>query len=187
MYKDQAVFQTTNPALVIIDVDSAQPLPGKSLSPKSGIASNITNLLEHWQRRNLPVYHVRPPTNGDQAMSLVAESATCKPRLLGNNEHLLDKRDHSAFLGTSLRSSLKSKDTTEIVICGAYTNNAIDTTVRVAAEFGYTVYVPHDATSAQDLSLLTGKQATANDVHWMFLSNLDGDYCTVCRTEDLLG
>ena len=157
------------------------------LSAKSTIATNIHSLLIHWQRHNLPVYHVRPPQPHQDDPPPAAEPQSGNPRLLGNNEHLLDKRDHSAFLGTPLRSSLKSKDITELVICGAYTNNAIDTTVRVAAEFGYMVYVPHDATTAQALTLLTGKQAAATEVHWMFLSNLDGDYCTVCSADELVG
>ncbi len=96
------------------------------------------------------------------------------------------KSENCAFIGTGLGQWLKDRGVSELVVCGVLTNNSVDATVRVAAGKGYRVFLPSDATAAFPLRRLDGKFVAAEDVHWIFLSNLNGEYCEVCTVSGLL-
>lgn len=57
-------------------------------------------------------------------------------------EHIFDCNNYDALSNEKLRSSLKKGGIETLVVSGAYTSRAIDTTVRSAATKGYNVFVP---------------------------------------------
>lgn len=64
------------------------------------------------------------------------------------DEVVLDRIRMSAFHGTPLDVMLRNLGITELVVVGAWTNMAVEHTVRDAADFGYAVTVVSDATSS---------------------------------------
>ena len=95
-------------------------------------------------------------------------------------------RKNCAFIATDLEQVLREKQVSELVVCGVLVNNSVDATVRVAAALGFQVYLPSDATAAFAMDALNGKHYSAEDVHWISLSTLDGEYARVVHSGDVL-
>lgn len=74
-----------------------------------------------------------------------------------DGERIFDKRFNSAFRETELKKYLDSKGIKNIILAGMQTEYCIDTTCRVAFEYGYKVIIPHNTTTTFDNSFITGK------------------------------
>ena len=62
-------------------------------------------------------------------------------------ERVFDKRFGSAFRQTGLREYLAEREISRLVVCGMQTEYCIDTSVKVAFEFGYDVVIPAGGTT----------------------------------------
>ena len=71
-------------------------------------------------------------------------------------ERIFDKRFGSAFRQTGLRDYLENRGVERLVVCGMQTEYCIDTSVKVAFEFGYTVIIPASATTTYSNPFLSG-------------------------------
>ncbi|GLY08774.1 cysteine hydrolase [Actinoplanes sp. NBRC 101535] len=65
-----------------------------------------------------------------------------------DGEVVLDRIRMNAFGGTSLDIMLRNLGVTKLVVAGAWTNMAVEHTVREAADHGYEVTIVSDATSS---------------------------------------
>lgn len=65
-------------------------------------------------------------------------------------ERVVRKRFNSAFRGTDLRSLLDHRGVRSLIVVGLQTEYCVDTTVRVAFEFGYRVIVPEGTNTTLD-------------------------------------
>ena len=65
-----------------------------------------------------------------------------------DGEIVLDRIRMNAFGGTSLDIMLRNLGVTHVLVIGAWTNMAVEHTVREAADHGYEVTVVSDATSS---------------------------------------
>ncbi|OZG73927.1 hypothetical protein BTA51_09090 [Hahella sp. CCB-MM4] len=182
------MFHSSQPALILIDVQVA--IDSYSEHPRNhpDAEQKMHQLLQLWRERELPVFHVRhaskfpgSPYHPDKA------SHAFKPEVAPlDSESIVTKSENSAFIGTNLNCLLKSQGISELVICGVLTNNSVDATARVAAGYGYTCYLVSDAMAACGMTLLSGDVVEAEKVHEIFLSNLHGEYGTVCYSGDIL-
>lgn len=77
------------------------------------------------------------------------------------NERIFDKRFNSAFRKTGLHEYLKERDISRLIVCGMQTEYCIDTSVKVAFEHGYDVFVPAGATTTYDNPFLSGAKIVA--------------------------
>ncbi len=185
---NQDLFISGNPALVIIDVQDAIDCYSDYSRNNPDAERVIAALLTVWRDRGLPVIHIRHaskfenspyhPTSHHFSFKYEAEPLAEEP--------VITKQENCAFIGTGLESLLRDQEISEMVVCGVLSNNSLDATVRVASGLGFRVMVPDDASAAFAMDLLNGKQLSAEDVHWTFLSNLHGEYCHVCDSLDLL-
>jgi len=66
------------------------------------------------------------------------------------------------------------------------TNNSVEATVRMAGNLGFDTYLVEDATFTFGRQDWRGTWRTADEVHALSLANLDGEYCTVVRTSEIL-
>ncbi|MBB5211730.1 cysteine hydrolase family protein [Microbulbifer hydrolyticus] len=182
------MFSSSRPALVIIDVQQAIDHFDSGYRNNPDAEKVIAKILGQWRDADLPIAHVRhaskftesPYHPGSPYFEFKADA------IPEQREKVFTKSENCAFIGTELDNWLVDQGVTEVVICGVLTNNSVDATVRVAAGLGYDVYVPAEATAAFPLNRLDGKYVAAEDVHWIFLSNLDGEYCRVCSADKLL-
>jgi len=175
-------------ALMIIDVQKGldNPLLGDRNNPQA--ESNIARLLADWRDRKYPVIHIqhnsvepgsllRPDSPGnaikEEAMPLVGEKLICKTV-------------NSAFIGTELEDYLHSQGIESLVVAGLTTDHCVSTTVRMASNLGFEVTLVSDATATFERNGCNGENYSAEDIHNINLACLNGEFCIVRSTGDVL-
>ncbi|WP_020409601.1 cysteine hydrolase family protein [Hahella ganghwensis] len=182
------MFQSAQPALVVIDVQQA--IDCYSVLPRNNPDAEqvMSRLLQAWRHHDLPVIHVRHASRFvESPYHPDSQTYTFKPEVSPlAGETIITKNENSAFIGTSLDDQLRALGITELVVSGVLTNNSVDATVRVAAGNGYRCFLVRDAMAACGMALLNGDTLDADLVHEIFLSNLHDEYGQVCRSGDVL-
>ena len=73
-----------------------------------------------------------------------------------------------------------------LVIAGVITNNSVEATVRMAGNLGFAAWLVEDACFTFGRKDWNGIPRSAQEVHALSLANLDGEYCTVTKTDAVL-
>lgn len=145
-------------------------------------------LLEAWRRSHRPVYHIRhDSTEAGSHYRPGQPGHEFKPEarpLAG--EAVVAKQTNSAFLGTDLEARLRTAQQTLLVVVGVITNNSVEATVRMAGNLGFDTFLVEDGCFTFARRDWNGQVRTASEVHAMSLANMDGEYCTVTRTSEVL-
>ena len=175
-------------ALVIVNVQKAIDCYSENKRNNLAAEKNIALLLAYWRCHNLPVFHVRHSSKFasspyHQSSANYEFKFEVSPL---ESETIITKQENCAFLNTNLEKLLKQQGIKQLVVCGVLINNSVDVTVRVASGLGFKVVLPSDATAAFAIDGLNGKYYPADDVHWLFLTNLDTEYCEVSNTNHVI-
>ncbi len=178
----------TNTALIIIDVQEAfdEPRWGHRNNPDA--EANVARLLEAWRKAGRPVFHVRhlnsapgssfhPDAPGSRIKALVCPL---------EGEPVIEKVVNSAFIGTDLEERLRRGGITSVVITGLTTNHCVETTARMAGNFGFDTFFVSDATATFDRVGPDGVRHAAEDIQAMTLSNLNEEFATIVTTDEAL-
>jgi nicotinamidase-related amidase len=175
-------------ALIAIDLQKAidHPSWGERNNPEA--ERNVAALLDAWRASGRPVYHIRhdsrePDSHYRPGQPGHAFKPVTQPV---EGEAVIGKRTNSAFIGTDLESRLRAGGQTVLVIAGVITNNSVEATVRMAGNLGFETYLVEDAAFTFGRRDWHGRWRTADEVHAMSLANLDGEYCAVVRTREVL-
>jgi nicotinamidase-related amidase len=175
-------------ALLVIDVQKGldEPRLGRRNNPAA--EANMAALLAAWRERGLPVVHVHHDS--------VEPNSPLRPGLPGNEvkdevrplpaEALFRKSVNSAFIGTGLEDYLKRQGLTSLVVVGLTTEHCVSTSVRMAANLGFGVTLVDDATAAFEHRDRDGEIHSADAVHRVNVASLDGEFCAVRSTAELL-
>ena len=177
-----------NAALIVIDLQKAIDNPSWGERNNPDAEKHVAALLKAWRSTNRPIYHIRHDST---------EAAShYRPGQPGNDfkpeaqpaagETVIVKRTNSAFIGTDLESRLRQANHTLLVVVGVITNNSVEATVRMAGNLGFDTFLVEDATFTFGRKDWHGTWRTAEEVHAMSLANLDGEYCFVVRTNEIL-
>ena len=180
-----------NTALLVIDVQKAidDPVWSKE-GPRNNLGAerNMARLLDHWRARAHPIFHIRhdsvkpvSPYRPDRAGN--AFKAEVTPL---DGEPIIPKTTNNAFIKTDLEQRLRHAGIDTLVIAGVITNNSVEATVRMAGNLGFNTYLVKDATFTFARRDYRGILRSAEDVHAMSLANMDGEYCKVVSTDELL-
>ena len=178
-------------ALLVIDMQKAIDDPSWS---KDGPRNNpdaepaALRLMEAWRAGGRPIYHVRHDS--------LDPHSTYRPGQPGNafkpgfeprdGEDVIAKHTGSAFSGTSLEATLRSRGHLDLVVAGVITNNSVESTVRHAGTLGFRVTVAEDACFTFGRRDWKGVLRSAEEVHSMSLANLDGEYCRVATVAEVM-
>ena len=100
-------------------------------------------------------------------------------------ETVIIKNFPNSFLETGLESKLRENGVTKVVIIGMMTHMCIDATVRAAVDLGFEAVLIEDACATRDLSY-GNKTVPAEQVHYAFVSALNGMYANVTSTDAFL-
>jgi nicotinamidase-related amidase len=176
-------------ALLLIDIQNDYfPGGAMELVGPAQAAAQASRLLNHFREQSLPIFHVQhlatragatffiPGTAGSSIHETVSPSA---------DEPVITKHFPNSFRGTALLEALRASNVTKLVIAGMMTHMCVDTTVRAAADFGYSCSLAHDACATKDLSF-NGSLVGAENVQLAYLGALDGSFATVLSTAELL-
>ena len=175
-------------ALIVIDLQKAidHPSWGERNNPEA--EKNIAALLAAWRISRRPIYHIRHDS--------IEAASHYRPGQPGNDfkpeaqplpgETVLVKRTNSAFIGTGLEAMLRAAQQNMLLVIGVITNNSVEATVRMAGNLGFDTFLVEDACFTFGRADWTGQFRSAAEVHAMSLANLDGEYCTVATTAEVL-
>jgi nicotinamidase-related amidase len=175
-------------ALLVIDVQKAIDHPSWGVRNNPQAESNIAALLAAWRASGGPIYHVRHDSSEPQSTYRPGQPGhDFKPEALPlAGEPVIAKRTNSAFIGTDLEAQLRAAGIATLVVAGVITNNSVEATVRMAGNLGFATFLVEDAAFTFGRKDWNGDWRSASEVHAMSLANMDGEYCTVTRTADVL-
>ena len=175
-------------ALIVIDVQKAIDHSSWGERNNPDAEQNIGALIAGWRSTHRPIYHIRHDS--------IEPDSHYRPGQPGNDfkpdvrplaqETIVVKTTNSAFIGTGLEAMLSAANLGILVVTGVITNNSVEATVRMAGNLGFETYLVEDACFTFGRRDWKGRWRTAEAVHSMSLANLDGEYCSVVRTGQVL-
>jgi len=169
-------------ALLLIDLQNDY-FPGGSmeLTDAEAAVATAATVLSDCRRLHIPVFHVQhissrpgatfflPGTPGAEIHPLVAPLP---------GEPVIVKDTPNSFRGTDLLERLRAADIDTLVVCGMMTHMCVDTTVRAAFDYGFTVQLVADACATRPLTY-EGVEVPAEQVQTAFLVALHGLFARV--------
>jgi nicotinamidase-related amidase len=180
----------TKTALVVIDVQRAfdqWEAAGKRRNNPDAVA-RIADLLAAFRERGAPIFHIRH--QGTKPASSFLPDGTGYPvkdeARERDGEPVIVKRVNSAFIGTDLERRLRDAGITTLVICGATTNHCVETSTRMAGNLGFDTRLVRDATWTFDRTGPDGDVHSAEAIHAMTLSNLNGEFARIVTASEAM-
>ena len=174
-----------SPALILIDLQLA--IDDVSWGQRNNLdaESNVCRLLQRWRSEQWPIFHIRHDSQEPGSLYRPGQPLHAFQPETGPlpGETVLGKTTCSAFLSTDLADRVRGLP---LVVVGVITNNSVESTVRSAGDLGFAVTLAHDACFTFARRDWFGVERTADEVHAMSLSNLDGEYCRVLSTSEIL-
>jgi len=190
-------------ALIVIDVqESFRQRPLWATLNNPALVGNVRRLVEAARAGGevvVWVLHAEPDSGGlfDPANGFVRVLDELEP---AKGEAVVTKTSHNAFTTTNLQQMLTAAGVGSVTVCGIRTEQCVETTARVASDFGYEVTyltdatgtfpVPHwDAPADQTVEELLADPRTlaAADVVTRTEYALAGRFATVRSVDDYLG
>ncbi|MEM7083928.1 MAG: cysteine hydrolase family protein [Pseudomonadota bacterium] len=175
-------------ALLLIDVQQGllDAAYGQRNNPQA--EQQMRALLEHWRHQKWPVFHVQhcstephSPLRPDQpGVAFQPQTAPI------DGEPVFQKNVNSAFIGTTLEATLREQNLDCLVVVGLTTDHCVSTSVRMAANRGFRVFLVGDATATFERVGPDGRHYAADTMHAVNLASLHGEFCTVVSTEGVL-
>jgi nicotinamidase-related amidase len=179
---------TTFPTLIIIDMQNcmASPEAGQRNNPQA--ETNIASLLAAWRAARAPIVHVRHISrNPGSGFAPGQPGAAFQPPFQPlPHEHVVEKNVPDAFINTGLERWLRMRGIETLVMAGVSTNISVEDSARSAGNLGFATTVVSDATFTFARRDHEGRERSADEVHAMSLSNLDGEYAAIADTRSLL-
>jgi nicotinamidase-related amidase len=190
-------------ALIVIDMqESFRVRPLWKTLHNPALLANVHRLVDAARRRGDEVVWVLhaeegsgdefDPANGH--VRLIDEFESDK------DEPIIVKSSHNAFSTTNLQQVLTTRGVGSVTVCGIRTEQCVETTARVASDFGYAVTFVTDATGSfpiphwdapdplsVDELLADPRTLAAADVVARTEYALAGRFATVTTTDAYLG
>lgn len=150
--------------------------------------NHIKELISEWRMRNFPLIHIKhnslnpnsPLHPNQMGNSLKDESKPLK------DEKQFTKTVNSAFIGTDLEKYLNEQKIRHLVCVGFTTDHCVSTSVRMAANLGFSVITVSDATVAFNKVSYDGIHYNAEKIHTIHLASLNGEFCDIKTTDQVI-
>lgn len=151
-------------------------------------AEKARELLVHFRKNGMPVFHVWHECTGANATFFIKDTdgidihRSVEPL---PEEETIHKFFPNSFRETDLGSRLERKGIESLVIAGMMSHMCITSTTRAAADFGYACTVAHDACATKALSF-GGVDVPASMVHAASMAALQRAFADVKPAADIL-
>lgn len=172
--------------LILVDIQNDYFNGGKHelINPEQ-TAMQAKKILTFSRGQGWPIYHVRHISINPGADFFIPDTTGAdfyKETSPLDGEEIIIKHRPDSFLGTSLKEKLEGKGIDALVVCGMMTHMCIDTTVRAAANYGYSVTLIEDACATRDLEW-GGTIVSAEQVQNAYMAALDGSFANVVKAD----
>ena len=148
LYQRKVMFNKDT-ALLLIDVQKA--FTHKSWGNRNNLEAedNIKILLKKFREKKLPVIHIQHTSKNPTSLFHLDQ---CGIEFMDfacpqSGEQVFQKEVNSAFIGTHLNEFLKSKEIKSLVVVGFTTDHCVSTSVRMASNLGFQVFMVSDVGS----------------------------------------
>ena len=175
-------------ALLIIDMQNDYFSGGKMELKDTDLAlQNCLKLAKFAQQMKYKIYIIQHFSKTKNAPFFIPDSngVELHKNLKLIYGEIIKKNFPNSFRETSLLEKLQTDNTKDILVCGAMTHMCIGSSVRAGFDLGFNITVASDACTTKDLTF-EGHTIPAKYVQNAFLSALDGTFCSVKKTEDLV-
>ncbi|MGP4082352.1 cysteine hydrolase family protein [Pseudalkalibacillus sp. R45] len=177
-----------NTPLIVIDVQQAFQHPNWGNRNNPEAEKNIAALIDDWRMNSRPVFFVQHISDNPESLFYeegegVDFKEDCRPV---NGEVIIRKTVNSAFIGTDLQQRVTELHCKNVVIVGLTTNHCVETTTRMAGNFGMNPILVEDACATFDRRGPDGKIYLAEDIHQMTIVNLNEEFAEIMATAQLL-
>jgi nicotinamidase-related amidase len=179
---------SSSAALLVIDVQQGLASPSLGLRNNPQAESNMARLLAAWRERDLPIVHIQHCSTDP--------TSPLRPELPGNafkqevepmeGERVFKKNVNSAFIGTGLEQFLHDSGISQLVIVGLTTDHCVSASTRAAFDLGFDVTLISDATAAFERNGYDGVHYSGDEIHRINLVSLDGEFCRIRSTAEIL-
>lgn len=185
---------TNNTALLLIDVqkgvhvyDHWGGLTGRMNNP--ACEDNLRALLAGFRAAGRQVAFTRHDSKEpDSPLKLSLETGAQLDGLeTVAGDIVVEKDVNSGFIGTNLEIELRRAGISRLVVAGYFTNFCVETTVRMAGNMGYDVYLAEDACATCNRLDRKGRDHDPDLVHDIAVAAMHGEFCTALETRQLLG
>ena len=175
-------------ALVLIDLQNDY-FPGGTMElvDAEGAVEQAASLLRSFREKGLPVFHVQHIAKRPGATFFLPDTAgadihaAVKPRA---GERVVVKHFPNGFRETTLLEDLRSARASKLTFAGMMTHMCVDTTVRAAADLGFTCSLAQDGCATRALQF-GAHRVEADQVQWAYLAALHGSFATVKPAREL--
>ena len=132
-------------AFIIIDVQNILVETGFQTN---SLLDKISYLQNQARSKNIEIIYVQHIENAEAQTSedwQLSELLSRKP-----NEKVFQKKYNSIFKETGLKEYLDKQGIEKLVLCGMQTEYCVDTSVKVAFEYGYQLIIPEGTCTTFD-------------------------------------
>ena len=181
-------MQIRTAALIIIDMQKGMADPAAGTRNNPDAEQNIADLLSAWRAAGSTIVHVRHISRTVGSLFWPGQSGVEFQERFAPlpDAYVIEKNVPDAFINTGLERWLRVRGISELVLVGVSTNNSVEASARTAGNLGFTTHVVADACFAFSKVDYAGTPRSAEDVHAMALSNLDGEYAAIVHTREVL-
>lgn len=172
-------------ALIVIDVQKGFDDPQLGARNNLFAEDNIFKLIALWRKRARPIVFIQHASlSKDSPLHPSKPGFSIKDAVKPlDNEKIIQKNKHSAFVGTELMKHLNELQCNDIIITGLTTDHCVSTTTRHAFDLDFNVILVADGTATFDRRDYNNKLHKAEDLHLAALTSLHEEFAFVTTTE----
>ena len=153
------------------------------------VIPNIQRLQKTFRENGMEVIHTRiqaltvdgrDRSNGHKRLGILAPPGSKEAEFLPEiapqgDEIVINKTASGVFSSTNLNYVLQNLDIHELVVCGVYSNECVETTIRDACDLGYLVSMIEDACTT-----------VTPELHKATITTLRDRYAAIVTTEQII-